>query len=509
MVRRRPLVQHALRIRAAATVSTVLGEPSRTSPSLAVTHLHRLSPQLPESLVPSVFVEVYPRPRGVFTFTAPLPQVGARRITLEAQETVNDVLATVQAIVGEDTSVRLRSASGAKLAGSTHVSAFVGSPWRLDVGGFIIGVASARDAIATVYSRWEVGMAFERLRDNVIALKQPRISMARFEAMCKEALDGTNAAALLDEDELPIAGVPQGASSGASSDELGSEQMAGVVRRWKLLLEEEGMLLHFSHAVENELRDTVFVQPNLHGDVIAALDVDGDVLRDEIMQRRHDIGDLKKRIEEMEALRGPAEKSAHRYMNSLCYLATAGMVTQFSWLAHQVYASCLHVDSGFLDAPLTPLSCCVSHKYLTLPSARLLACLACGCGVCWSGLVFLFFFGVVVLALFVHCACRYTVSWDVMEPFIYFLDLGYVMLFYVFFLRTSQDPNFDNIFGNVYNWQLRKRLDKCGYSETELERLDKLVDERSEDLSVLLSRLGRPLTEEDFQTPPSRRGDDE
>ena len=220
-------MQHALRIRAAATVSTVLGEPSRTSPSLAVTHLHRLSPQLPESLVPSVFVEVYPRPRGVFTFTAPLPQVGARRITLEAQETVNDVLATVQAIVGEDTSVRLRSASGAKLAGSTHVSAFVGSPWRLDVGGFIIGVASARDAIATVYSRWEVGIAFERLRDNVIALKQPRISMARFEAMCKEALDGTNAAALTG---TPTRSLPAPSTAAPGSTALVPLATTGVGR---------------------------------------------------------------------------------------------------------------------------------------------------------------------------------------------------------------------------------------------------------------------------------------
>ena len=87
--------------------------------------------------------------------------------------------------------------------------------------------------------------------------------------------------------------------------------------------------------------------------------------------------------------------------------------------------------------------------------------------------------------------CRYTVSWDVMEPFIYFLDMGYVMLFYLFFLRTSQDPNFDNMFGNVYSWQLKKRLAKAGYDEATVSSLSATLADKQVELNVLHSRVGK------------------
>ena len=78
-----------------------------------------------------------------------------------------------------------------------------------------------------------------------------------------------------------------------------------------------------------------------------------------------------------------------------------------------------------------------------------------------------------------------------MEPFIYFLDMGYVMLFYLFFLRTSKDPNFDNIFGNMYNWQLTKRLKKAGYDQEVVDGLSATVDSKVQELNVLYSRVGR------------------
>lgn len=397
--------------------------------------------------------------------TAPLPGVGVQTITLEATQTVNDVLASVQALLGDSSArVRLRSPSGAKLAGRTAVHSFVGSPWRLDIDGFVIGASSARDAVATAFSRSELGVAFERLRAALLALESPRISVPAFEVMCRDALESNpemddDAAASGGLGPLDANGAGRGGGGGGESEELSAEQVGAISRRWKLALEEEGVLLHFSHAVEQQLRHTIFVQPNLTGDVLLALDVGGELLREDIARRRTEVAELQESLERMRDLRVPAERGAHRFMNGLCYVATTGMVAQFSWLAHRVYV--LHArrrrGGGWAG---------VGRRWQ-----------ACGRGDSQ---------GVHVRA----AVTRYTVSWDVMEPFIYFLDMGYVMLFYLFFLRTSQDPNFDNMFGNAYNWQLQKRLRKAGYDDGEVQRLTEAIAEKQQELSVLYSRLG-------------------
>lgn len=425
-----------------ASTASQLG--AAVAPTSPMVHAAGLSPPLPQDLVPAVFVEVYPGANGVYSMTVPLPVVGVRQLSLDPNQTVNDVVATVKALVGETTRVRLRSPSGAKLAGSTPVHSFIGSPWRLDLDGYVIGAGSARDSVASVFSRAELGLAFARLRNTLLELDSPRISVPTFEMMCKEALDECSLDAAADVEPMHGArsASPTAADRVNDVGDLSPEQLGAICRRWKLILEEEGVLLHFAHAVEDELRHTVFVQPNLTGDVIAALDVDGVSLRQEIESRRAEVASLEEQIAKLQAMRVPAEKGAHRFMNSMCYLATVGMVGQFSWLAHRVYV------------------CWTAAPWHTIFSPG------------WP-------------------ANRYTVSWDVMEPFIYFLDMGYVMLFYLFFLRTSKDPNFDNIFGNMYNWQLTKRLKKAGYDQEVVDGLSATVDSKVQELNVLYSRVGR------------------
>jgi len=94
----------------------------------------------------------------------------------------------------------------------------------------------------------------------------------------------------------------------------------------------------------------------------------------------------------------------------------------------------------------------------------------------------------------------YTVSWDVMEPLIYFLGLGYGVVFYGFFLKTKMDPEFDNIFGAILRWRKNKLYERDNFDPTELDVLRDSVRRKTGDIHILWNRLAGSVSEDDDGT---------
>lgn len=86
-------------------------------------------------------------------------------------------------------------------------------------------------------------------------------------------------------------------------------------------------------------------------------------------------------------------------------------------------------------------------------------------------------------------ALVYEVSWDVMEPAIYFLGLGYSVVFYGFFLKFKMDPEYDNMFGTLLRWRKQKLYAREDFDEAELEILRDSVRRKIGDINLLWHRL--------------------
>lgn len=342
------------------------------------------------------------------TVNTPLPHLpGVHHVSVKPEDTVDEFIAALARLDDSKdvADAAVRTTDGRVIARSTPMWQVARTPWVLSMGELEVAVAASEGAGAGLeVPQQQLDEAYVAVTQALLAIPERTTTFQNFMSLCRKALS----------DVAPSA-------AGAQEVLFNNKQLVELATSWKHSLHQQGVILHFDSAADNNLRETLFLQPHkLTADLMKGLDIGATALRSEIARTREELAMLETQLEEALATKGPLDVAAHKYTRRMAWLSGLGMVGQFVGLGALVYE----------------------------------------------------------------------VSWDVMEPAIYFLGLGYSVAFAAFFLRYKSDPEFDNIFGTMRAWRTKKLYEGAGFDPAVVGILEDSVARKRGDLNLLVHRNG-------------------